>query len=272
MAAMGYGILVILGLVVDVGLIIRLRLQPVPWKSRGGNLATSPWNVEDFGILTGVLIVIHGLSLLLFQPAMRWINVPPDLIDTANFIMHGITFHLAGICIIFLMVRRRTGCWMPILKHQIINMTRSIGTGTMFYLAMLPVVATASLVAYTILTGLGHPVAMQEIAIQLLAMPNFWVRLYAVVLAIVIGPIFEEALFRGMLLPIIARHTGTFWAILLTSLGFAAFHMHLPSAATLATVAASCAIAYLATGKLAVAIVMHSLFNAVNLFLLFSTS
>lgn len=44
------------------------------------------------------------------------------------------------------------------------------------------------------------------------------------VFAITLGPLMEELFFRGFLYPVVARRTGAFWGIVLTSLPFGAMH------------------------------------------------
>jgi membrane protease YdiL (CAAX protease family) len=88
------------------------------------------------------------------------------------------------------------------------------------------------------------------------------------ILAAVLAPVFEECLFRGILLPLLARRLGTGAAVLLSSVAFASIHFHLPSLVPLCVVAVGFSLGYLYAGSLWVPIVMHALFNGVNLSLL----
>jgi membrane protease YdiL (CAAX protease family) len=87
-------------------------------------------------------------------------------------------------------------------------------------------------------------------------------------MAAVLAPVAEELVFRGVALPVLARHLGVVPALLLTSMVFAAIHFH-PEAVVPLFVAAACfGAAYAVTGRLVVAMVMHGLFNSVNLVVL----
>ena len=86
-----------------------------------------------------------------------------------------------------------------------------------------------------------------------------WTRVAMAAVAVILAPVFEECVFRGIGLPLLARWLGMGPAILLTSLAFAAIHVHLPSLLPLLVIAVGFSLAY---------VTMHALFNAVNLGLL----
>lgn len=101
--------------------------------------------------------------------------------------------------------------------------------------------------------------------------PWVWTLLGA---AILLGPIFEELVYRAFLQSGFLRLTGRRWAaVALTTIVFVAMH-HLPGAggpavpwhglAPLVALSLGMGIAYERTGRLGVPIVMHVLFNAVN--------
>jgi membrane protease YdiL (CAAX protease family) len=88
------------------------------------------------------------------------------------------------------------------------------------------------------------------------------------IFAVAIAPFFEECLFRGILLPMAIRKLGLGAGIFVISLLFAAIHFHLPSLIPLLIIASGFSLAYLYTKSLWVPIIMHGLFNGVNLALL----
>ena len=86
--------------------------------------------------------------------------------------------------------------------------------------------------------------------------------------AAVVAPVFEECVFRGIALPLLARALGVGPAVFLSSLLFASIHFHMASMAPLLVIAVAFALAYIYSGSLWVPITMHATFNAVNLALL----
>lgn len=83
------------------------------------------------------------------------------------------------------------------------------------------------------------------------------------------APLFEEFLFRGILLPWLGQHleprlgarAGWTCAVLLTGLGFGLIHLHPIALPVLSTLGAVLGMAFLRTGNLLTAIFMHSLWN-----------
>ena len=89
-------------------------------------------------------------------------------------------------------------------------------------------------------------------------------RWAVMVMAIVVAPVAEEVIFRGYLYPIGKRYAGPFFAMVLTSLLFAALHGHAASLPALFTLAMCLGLAYEKTGTLLVPMIMHAVFNAVS--------
>ena len=122
------------------------------------------------------------------------------------------------------------------------------------------------------LQRLAWPVEPQE-ALQWLASGQLgaWRVLVLLLASLVLAPLAEEVVFRGILLPVLARHGTRPWrALLLSSLLFAALHLHAGSLLPLLAVGGACGLGFLATGHLLTPIVMHALFNAVSLLALFA--
>ena len=87
-------------------------------------------------------------------------------------------------------------------------------------------------------------------------------------MAVGVAPIFEEILFRGIALPLLARRWGVAPAVVAVSAFFAVIHLHVPSLVPLFIIAVSFSLGYLYTGSLLAPVVMHALFNGVNLWIL----
>jgi len=94
------------------------------------------------------------------------------------------------------------------------------------------------------------------------------VRLILIAAAGVTAPVFEELLFRGMILPLAARSSGVFPAIIVTSAAFALIHLHAAALLPLFVLAVFLSLAYIYTRSLGAAITLHALFNLFNIALL----
>lgn len=91
-----------------------------------------------------------------------------------------------------------------------------------------------------------------------------WVRIFLVLGAVIAAPLAEELLFRGMILTMLQRASGSPWiAVLGAAAIFAAFHWSNPDAVLpLFIFGSALGVAFARSGSLAVPIVMHVCFNA----------
>jgi membrane protease YdiL (CAAX protease family) len=94
---------------------------------------------------------------------------------------------------------------------------------------------------------------------------NFSVLAAVVVTAVVIAPLAEEALFRGFLYPVAKRYLHPAAAALIVSLLFGFAHSPLIVVPSLALLGVVLIIVYEATGSLRVPIILHGLFNGLQL-------
>ena len=118
----------------------------------------------------------------------------------------------------------------------------------------------------------GHQPSLQEVAFAIADEQNRWMRAYFLVLAVGLAPLFEEIIFRGLLLPVLARRYGVWAGLLVTSFLFAIIHGHLPSFVTLFGLSMALGAAHLYTGSLTVPVAMHAIFNAITTAILLSIS
>ncbi len=257
------------GLLAAVALVFHFRDRRVDWRQHVRRLRERPWTGRDALLLAAVLAGLLGLTLTsralferFFHPAAA------GRAATAGMVLQSIVFDWAGLTAIVVLLARRRLPWRSAFGLESRGLTRQLGLGLLFYLATMPFFWFYSTLYQLGLKWLGMDPTMQEVAAAITAVESLGVRIYLITLAVVIAPVFEELLFRGILLPAAARRLGVGRAVLLTSLLFAGIHCHLPSFLPLFLIAVAFALAYLYTESIVVPVVMHSLFNAVNLALL----
>lgn len=91
--------------------------------------------------------------------------------------------------------------------------------------------------------------------------------------ALVLAPLFEETLFRGVLLPVLGRWLGPGVAVVLSAALFAAAHLSLAELVPLFVLGCGLGLLRLRSGRLAATVLMHALWNGLtfaNLLLLAS--
>ena len=257
------------GLLAAVALVFHFRDRRVDWTRHVRQLLARPWTGRDAGLLAAVLAGLLALALAsrtLIARLSRPAGAGPAA--TTMMVVQSIIFDWMGLAAIAALLARRRWPWRDAFGLETRGLFRNLGLGLLFYLATMPFFWFYSTLYQLGLKWLGMDPTLQEVAAAITAGGSFWVRIYLMTLAVVIAPVFEEFLFRGILLPAVARQYGVGRAVILTSLAFAAIHFHLPSFAPLFLMATAFALAYLYSESILVPVVMHSVFNAVNLGLL----
>lgn len=138
----------------------------------------------------------------------------------------------------------------------------------------------SSIIVLGISTMIYHKVLEQDFGIQtdlqdvvlLIANSRSWVRVGFILLAVVVAPLYEELIFRGVFFAYLVRRTGLGPAMVAVSLVFALVHFHIPSLLPLFLLSIVLCLAYWRTGSLWTNIGVHALFNGATVtFLLLMT-
>ena len=82
--------------------------------------------------------------------------------------------------------------------------------------------------------------------------------------AVVLAPLFEETIFRGVLLPVLGQSLGRSGGVLVSALVFAVAHLSIGELAPLLVLGIGLGLLRLSTGRLLPCVVMHSLWNGVT--------
>jgi membrane protease YdiL (CAAX protease family) len=223
-------------------------------------LRSRPWTWREGVAVLGLIGILIGsgwaISAMLDHPS-----------EGAQIIIQGLTLDLAGLGGIAWIAHSRGWRWRETFGIGRLS-PKLIQYGFVFYITLIPFMLISSLVYQGILSVKGYPPNLQDIAILLSGNYSFWVRGIIFIFAIVVAPFFEECLFRGIFLPIAVRKFGLGAGIFIVSLLFASIHFHLASFIPLLIIASGFSIAYLYTKSLWVPIIMHGLFNGINLAML----
>lgn len=111
--------------------------------------------------------------------------------------------------------------------------------------------------------------SMQKAVEDMKSATSVPVIVLSVILACVAAPLVEELLFRGYFYGVIKRFTSPLFAATVTSALFAVVHVNLPALVPLWLFALILTLSYEATRCLWVPICIHSMFNGINIILLF---
>ncbi len=262
-----YLALVGFGIAAGIALLLRLHLKPVPWRERISRLVWRPWTWPD-GLGLGVLLLGMHLLVSLTHLAFDLLDSPLARNEHVWIVAQSITFHWFGLGIVAWNLRRRRIPWVSAFGIRPHRLGRDIALGALLYLAAMPVLWLSAFLYQLLLRYAGYPVTFQSVALTLSGPQPFWMRVYLLFLGIGLAPLIEELLFRGIALPLCARRWGLARGVIAVALVFSMIHLHTPSVVPLFVIAVAFSLAYVYSQSVVVPVVMHSLFNAVNLGLL----
>lgn len=257
----GLGLLVLslaaVGLAVGLYLVVT-RKQPLPrplpaWSlsGRAATLVGLAWFLAFF--------VASNLAALLLMPwpSLRWLAVP------LGYLMH------AGFGV-FLLGRAEGIGFQELWRRVVPGRTRrdlgwDLAWGTAFLAVAVFLVITVALTTSAILKPDQSP--QRELQELLRGLSGWGPGLALFLTVAVLAPCFEELLFRGFLLPVLARNRGMTAALLLSALLFGAIHLQPLGLPVLSTLGLAMGLAMRQTGSLRTPILVHGCWNG-GLFLL----
>ena len=93
---------------------------------------------------------------------------------------------------------------------------------------------------------------------------NPWALLLFSITAMVLAPLFEETLFRGVLLPVLGQRYGGFWGVVISALVFGIAHLSLGELPALFVLGLGLGWLRLQSGRLGPSVLMHGLWNGLT--------
>jgi membrane protease YdiL (CAAX protease family) len=226
-------------------------------------LTRQPWQFETMRRrLTGLVVSLYT-GLVLTGVAQRLVPAPAGAPGPDQMIIAGISFQGMTLVLVSLFLREQGLRWTTAFGWRE-RPWRAMGWGALAVGAVLPVAWLLQLGIVQLLTRLNLG-ADAQVAVQVLRDAPAWTdRLPLGIIAIVIAPPAEEAVFRGLIYPTIKRLGYPRLALWGTTLLFAAIHWNLASFLPLVLLALVLTWLYERTGNLLAPMVTHALFNAVN--------
>ena len=255
----GYLTVVLLaGIGADLALFAQLPQRAGRWMQASVRTLSPGISLHDAVFFCAILFGLHVTGMLL--------SVLFSLeSEVVLMVVQSLTLHWAalGLTVLYLRMRRETVS--SFFGITLRGLLRDTGSGVTAFLAMMPVLLLGTLLYQTLLRAFDVLVDFQDVLIHVTGEHSLTVRLYLFFMAAVLAPVAEEVLFRGILLRAAVRHAGLLGGCVLTSLLFAAIHLHIPSLAPIFILSFTLSLAYLATGSLLAPITLHILFNVQSL-------
>lgn len=225
-------------------------------------LSEKPWKPEAvLRLFTGVFLCVFAGVILM--SAAHPVKPTDNNISIGRVVFAALSFQGAALVLIWFFLRRHWTRWKEAFgfandwKHALLF-------GAIGAFLFLPIGFGLQWVSAELMTRFNGPPAEQEAVKALSLVTNWSERMTLIVVTIVLAPIAEEMLFRGILYPMI-KQLGfprlAWWGV---SALFAAIHFNLAIFPPLLVLALLLTLLYERTNNLLAPIVTHSLFNAAN--------
>lgn len=264
-----YGALLLLGLTANVVLALRLTTLPQRWVARQARVTRRL--LPGTALLGYFLFLVSCFTLGILLQFVLAAGLGPARAANSDglfLFVHSLLFHWAALIGLgWLLAGRRRG-WRDVFGLDRRRATRDLVLGAFGYVAMVPFVLFFAAIYMRALSGLGYETGLQEVARMITGESSAVTRFYLYLMAVVLAPVVEELLFRGIAFPWLMKHLGPAPAMFAISIVFAAIHFHVPGLVPLFVVSVALCFAYVHTGSILVPIVMHALFNGINLWAL----
>ncbi len=263
-----YLLLMLSGVGIDLVVITRALARPLAWDRCVAWVKDRPWNWRVAGwvalILMCIQLVVVGVCRTL--SVLGWLR--KDEPESFYALIQGLVLHVACLVILAFILRAKAWTWGQAFGLQAQGLVRRLGEGMAFYAGILPLFFFAAVLSRLVMLIIGYPVTIQDVVLIFIEPQSLWTLLALLGLGLIIAPAAEEILFRGILLPLLMKRLGAGPAVILSSALFALIHLHVPSFFPLFVLATGLALAYIYTGSLWVPIMMHAVFNGMNLAIL----
>jgi len=233
-------------------------------------LSLKPWRAEAvIQFIAGVFVCL-GLGVVtvmgLRQAGVAAFQSPDSF---ACVLAATLSFQGATWILIFLFLKFHDVDWRDAFGLRDAHLSRSLALAVGVVAVMLPVVLGLQWASVQVLGKLGWQPEEQRAVDLLVNAGSGWLRVYLAFFAVVLAPVAEEFIFRGMLFPFVKQLGFPKLAWIGVSLLFAFIHLNAPTFVPLFVLALALTWLYEKTNCLLASITVHSLFNATNLIILF---
>lgn len=264
--------LVLLGL----GYIGWLFFSPAGRAAKARSAALPVWDVSpaDFLLLGWLVLSLGVLAQFLLQTAAgAFLESRPEG-GTLERLLIGSMFHFAAVATWLgaraWARRHRPAAILPRAPVTIPGMQLILRCGLLAFIAVMPLAGGAGIVWEHFLQTVGLPTGRQEL-VDLFLQTRSPVSLgFLVALALVVAPVGEELVFRVGIFRYLRTRTPRWVAFAVSAGLFALLHCNWMSSLPLFILGLVFAVSYERTGRMAVPVVAHALFNLNSLLLVLS--
>lgn len=210
-----------------------------------------------------ISLLLGGFVRAGLDPFLR--KQPADVQSFFTFLIAAITFQGVGLVLITMFLKFHETTWKEFLGLDVSSWRRALWFALAVSVVAIPLTILLNELSAALINAIQHQKAEEQLVIKVLQQAGGpWQRAFYGFTAIVLAPIVEESVFRGILYRYIKQLGYPMLALSGTSLFFAAIHSNLMTFIPLTFLAMIFVLVYERTQMLLAPIIMHALFNAVN--------
>jgi len=234
-------------------------------------LSQKPWRAESVILLIAGVFVCLGVGVVT-AGLLRQFGVPafksPD--SFANILLATLSFQGVTWLLIFNFLKQHQLNWRDAFGFRSANLKKSLLLAAAALIVMLPIILKLEEYSVLVLQKIGWPPEDERAVALIVNAKSAWLQAYLVFFAVVLAPVAEEFIFRGVLFPFVKQLGHPKFAWLGVSFLFAFIHVNAPTLVPLFVFALVLTWLYEKTDCLLAPIAAHSLFNTANLVILYT--
>src|SRR5688572_26644551 len=233
-------------------------------------VSEKPWRADALILLFAGLMLSAAMGALLVQALPKLFPQAANADQTfLKFIVGTLSVQCAALILIHQFFRWHNASWRDVLLSRGRSLLKVFGLGVLVGVVVLPLALLLLNVVSLELTKVMELPAEKQTAVTVIektvdARQRIWFGLAAILLA----PLVEELLFRGIMYPYLKQRLRPIWAVLITSMVFAAIHVNVMIFIPLVFLGMVLTWLYERTDSLLAPIATHMVFNASNFLML----
>jgi len=259
----------VLLLLLGSGLLLRELWQR--WRQKappGAALVGPPLDLVDVTLLVAGGFVVCGelLTPLVLAPVLQnslgFLRADPALQQALAVL--GMYLGLMSLPLLILWAQLRgkapkpEGGWLQWRWRPLASALRQA------FLQLLKVLPLVTLVGWLFDQLVSKASGSNPLLELVLTTTNPWALLLFSITAMVLAPLFEETLFRGVLLPVLGQRYGGLWGVVISALVFGIAHLSLGELPALFVLGLGLGWLRLQSGRLGPSVLMHGLWNGLT--------
>lgn len=231
-------------------------------------LKAPPWRTLHVHLILFYLFIFAFMAALGgAAPDSEGALQPPGV---KQIVQSSLVYYGLGVMLLLFIQQQLRLPWGRLLNSGRLSWWRAMGRGLREGVVILPPVMALSWGVHLTYEWLGHEGTSQEVFNWLDGSQTLATKLVLVFCTLILAPVSEELLFRGVLFTALLRRRSFGYAAFLSSFFFALVHLHAPSFIPLLVLSLGFSLSYYRSGNIMTSIVMHIFFNLTSLLLYFT--